>query len=130
MARHTDARLMPAAMKRVEALLPLTPVVFEILIALAAGEQHGYAIMQEVTRRTDGRIDLHPGTLYRALGRLLDGRLIEELAERPPSSADDERRRYYRLTAFGAAVARAETERLEAQVATARSRRLLRRGSS
>ncbi len=129
MARQTDARLTPAAMKRVEALLPLTPVVFEILIALAAGEQHGYAIMQEVTRRTGGRIDLHPGTLYRALGRLLDGGLIEELSARPLVPADDERRRYYRLTAFGAAVARAETERLEAQVATARSRRLLRRGS-
>ncbi len=130
MARPTDARLPPAARTRVDALLPLTPVVFEILIALAAGEQHGYAIMQEVTRRTGGRIDLHPGTLYRALGRLLDGGLIDELAARPPAVADDERRRYYRLTAFGAAVARAETERLEAQIATARSRRLLRPGSS
>jgi DNA-binding PadR family transcriptional regulator len=111
-------------------LLPLTPVVFEILIALAAGEQHGYAIMQDVGRRTDGRIDLHPGTLYRALGRLLDGGLIEELDERPPADADDERRRYYRLTPFGADVARAETARLEAQVAAARARRLLRKGSA
>jgi DNA-binding PadR family transcriptional regulator len=111
-------------------LLPLTPVVFEILIALAAGEQHGYAIMQDVGRRTEGRIDLHPGTLYRALGRLLDGGLIEELDERPPADADDERRRYYRLTVFGADVARAETARLEAQVAAARARRLLRKGSA
>ena len=134
MADRGPVRLKPAASKfvpaDVEALLPLTPVVFEILIALAAGEQHGYAIMQDVERRTDGRIDLHPGTLYRALSRLLDGRLIEELDERPPADADDERRRYYRLTAFGAAVARAETQRLEAQVAAARTRRLLRKGSS
>ena len=114
----------------VQALLPLTPVVFEILIALAGGEQHGYAIMQDVERRTGGRIVLHPGTLYRALGRLLDGGLIDELDERPPAASDDERRRYYRLTRLGAAVARAETERLEAQVGAARSRRLLRKGSA
>ena len=114
----------------VQALLPLTPVVFEILIALAGGEQHGYAIMQDVGRRTGGRIDLHPGTLYRALSRLLDGGLIDELDERPPAGSDDERRRYYRLTRLGAAVARAETERLEAQVGAARARRLLRKGSA
>ena len=109
---------------------PLTPVVFEILMALAGGEQHGYAIMQDVERRTDGRIDLHAGSLYRALGRLLDGGLIEELDERPASASDDERRRYYRLTPAGAAAARAEAERLAAQVATARARRILRRGSA
>lgn len=109
---------------------PLTPVVFEILMALAGGEQHGYAIMQDVERRTDGRIDLHAGSLYRALGRLLDGGLIEELDERPASASDDERRRYYRLTPAGAAAARTEAERLAAQVATARARRLLRRGSA
>jgi len=109
---------------------PLTPVVFEILMALAGGEQHGYAIMQDVERRTDGRIDLHAGSLYRALGRLLDGGLIEELDERPASASDDERRRYYRLTPAGAAAARAEGERLAAQVATARARRILRRGSA
>ena len=63
--------------------LPLTPVVFEIALALAAGERHGYEIMQEVERRSDGQIVLHPGTLYRALGRLLDQGLIEELDERP-----------------------------------------------
>ena len=109
---------------------PLTPVVFEILMALAGGEQHGYAIMQDVERRTDGRIDLHAGSLYRALGRLLDGGLIEELDERPAAGSDDERRRYYKLTTAGAAAARAEAERLEAQVATARARRILRRGSA
>ena len=102
-----------------ERYLPLTPVVFEIALALASGERHGYEIMQEVERRTDGQIVLHPGTLYRALGRLLDQGLIEELDERP-SSGDDERRRYYRLTSLGHAVARAEVERLASQVTAAR----------
>src|SRR5689334_15456395 len=116
--------------KDTAALLPLTPVVFEILLALASGEQHGYAIMRDVSERTDGRIDLHAGTLYRALGRLLDAGLIEELDERPAPDVDDERRRYYRLTTRGSAVARAEAERLEAQVSAARERRLLRKGSA
>jgi len=100
--------------------LPLTPVVFEIALALAAGERHGYEIMQDVERRTDGRIVLHPGTLYRALGRLLEQGLIEELDERPAADRDDERRRYYRLSPLGRAVARAEVERLAGQVAAAR----------
>lgn len=105
--------------------LPLTPVVFEIALSLAAGERHGYEIMQDVERRTGGRIVLHPGTLYRALGRLLDHGLIEELDERPAAGAD-ERRRYYRLTTLGQAVARAEVERLAGQVSAAR--RLFRGG--
>jgi DNA-binding PadR family transcriptional regulator len=109
----------------VEQFLPLTPVVFEIALALAAGERHGYEIMQEVERRTDGQIVLHPGTLYRALGRLLDQKFIEELDERP-ADASDERRRYYRLTPLGQAVARAEVERLASQVTAAR--RLFRGG--
>jgi len=108
--------------------LPLTPVAFEIALALADGDRHGYQIMQEVERRTDGRIALHPGTLYRALSRLLDEGLIEELDERPDPRLDDERRRYYRLTALGKAVARAETDRLASQVSAAR-RRLGRSGS-
>ena len=103
-----------------ERFLPLTPVVFEIALALAAGERHGYEIMQDVERRTDGHIVLHPGTLYRALGRLLDQGLIEELDERPAAGDDDERRRYYRLSALGQAVARAEVERLASQVSAAR----------
>ena len=105
--------------------LPLTPVVLEIALALAGGERHGYEIMQEVERRTDGQVALHPGTLYRALGRLLDQGLIEELDERP-AEEDDERRRYYRLTPLGQAVARAEVERLAGQVSAAR--RLFRGG--
>lgn len=110
----------------VERFLPLTPVVFEITLALAGGERHGYEIMQDVERRTDGHIVLHPGTLYRALGRLLDQGLIEELDERPAAGDDDERRRYYRLSALGRAVARAEVERLASQVSAAR--RLFRGG--
>jgi DNA-binding PadR family transcriptional regulator len=109
-----------------ERFLPLTPVVFEIALALAAGERHGYEIMQDVERRTEGQIVLHPGTLYRALGRLLDQGLIEELDERPAAGHDDERRRYYKLTTLGQAVARAEVERLASQVTAAR--RLFRGG--
>lgn len=105
--------------------LPLTPVAFEILLALADGERHGYSILQEVERRSDGAVALHAGTLYRALARLLETDLLEELRESPDPSSADERRRYYRLTARGIAVARAEAMRLEGQVAAARARRLL-----
>jgi DNA-binding PadR family transcriptional regulator len=110
---------------RVEAFLPLTPVAFEILLALADGEQHGYSIMREVGRRSAGAVMLHPGTLYRALARLLESGLIEELEERPDPEKDDERRRYYQLTETGVAVARAEAERLAGQLAAARARKLL-----
>ncbi len=109
-----------------EAALPLTPVAFEILLSLAEGDRHGYHIMQAVERRTGGRISLHAGTLYRALARLVEATMIEELDERP-DPATDERRRYYRLTPYGRAVAQAEAARLESQVQAARSLRLLRR---
>jgi DNA-binding PadR family transcriptional regulator len=105
--------------------LPLTPVSFEILLALAGGEQHGYAVMLDVERRTNGSISLHAGSLYRALNRLLEAGLIEELEERPDPAHDDERRRYYRLTPRGIEVARGEARRLELQVEAARQRRLL-----
>jgi DNA-binding PadR family transcriptional regulator len=108
---------------RPESFLPLTPVAFEILLALADAERHGYSIMQEVEQRSNGTVILHAGTLYRALARLLEHELIEELDERPAD--DDERRRYYRLTARGIAVARAEAARLSGQLAAARARRLL-----
>jgi DNA-binding PadR family transcriptional regulator len=110
---------------RVGAFLPLTPVAFEILLALADGEQHGYSIMREVERRSMGTVILHPGTLYRALARLLESGLIEELDQRPDPDHDDERRRYYQLTAIGIAVARGEAERLASQLAAARQRKLL-----
>ncbi|MGE0124293.1 MAG: PadR family transcriptional regulator [Vicinamibacterales bacterium] len=110
---------------RAAAQLPLTPVAFEILLALADGERHGYGILQEVEHRSGGTVTLHAGTLYRALARLLEAGFIEELAESPDPSSTDERRRYYGLTARGIAVARAEAARLEEQVAAARARRLL-----
>lgn len=109
---------------RPESFLPLTPVAFEILLALADGERHGYSILQEVESRSGGAVSLHAGTLYRALARLLESAFIEEL-DSPDPKNDDERRRYYRLTARGIAVARAEMGRLEGQLAAARTRKLL-----
>lgn len=101
-------------------VLPLTPVAFEVLLALGEEDHHGYHIMRAVERRTEGRITLHAGTLYRALARLVDIGLIEELDERP-DPATDERRRYYHLTDFGRDAARAEAARLESQVRAARA---------
>ena len=109
-----------------QAALPLTAVAFEILLSLAEEDRHGYHIMQAVDHRTEGRITLHAGTLYRALARLVDSGMIEELDERPDPRSD-ERRRYYRLTDYGRAVAEAEAARLESQVRAARSLRILRR---
>jgi DNA-binding PadR family transcriptional regulator len=105
-------------------LLPLTAVAFEILLTLADGDAHGYHIMHAVEERTAGAIVLHPGTLYRALARLMDEELIEE---QPGTEATDARRRLYSLTRFGRAVAEAETSRLHQQLAHAKARRLLKR---
>jgi len=110
-----------------EELLPLSPAVFHVLLALADAERHGYGIIKEVESRTDGRVRLGPGTLYGSIKRMIEEGLIEESDERPDSSLDDERRRYYRLTNFGRRVASAEAERLEGLVASARSKRLLSR---
>ena len=110
---------------RPESFIPLTPVAFEILLALADGDRHGYSILQEVEHRSGGAVSLHAGTLYRALARLLESELIEELSESPDRTSDDERRRYYRLTTIGIAVAKAEATRLEGLLVAARSRRLL-----
>jgi DNA-binding PadR family transcriptional regulator len=103
------------------AFLPLTAVVFDILVALGDGESHGYAIMKEIEGRSG--TPMRPGTLYRALGRLLDDGLVREVAEAVPG--DDERRRYYGLTALGRRVVGAEARRLTAAVEAARSKRLL-----
>jgi DNA-binding PadR family transcriptional regulator len=103
----------------VDALLPLPPPVFHILIALGEGDKHGYAVMQEVAQRTDGKVRMSPGTLYGSLRRMLDDGLIEEFFRRGVP-VDDERRRYYRLTKFGRAVAAAEAERLTALLHHAR----------
>ena len=108
-----------------ESLLPLTPAVFHVLLALADGERHGYAIMQEVTESTDGQIKMGPGTLYGTVKRLLEAELIEESDERPDAKLDDERRRYYRLTGVGAKVVRAEAQRYAAIVAHARGKKLI-----
>jgi len=108
-----------------EDMLPLTPAVFHILLALADGEKHGYAIMQEVEALTDGKIRLGPGTLYGSIKRLLAGGLIEESDERPDPELDDERRRYYRLTDFGQRVVTAEAERLLQLVRQAKLKKLL-----
>jgi DNA-binding PadR family transcriptional regulator len=108
-----------------EELLPLTPAVFHILLALADTERHGYGIMQEIALRTDGKVRMGPGTLYGSIKRMLAERLIEELGERPDPALDDERRRYYRLTDFGLRVAQAEARRLAQLVNVAQFKQLL-----
>lgn len=108
-------------------LLPLTPAVFHILVALSEGERHGYSIMQQVAVDTDGGLQLGPGTLYGCLKRMLAAKLVEESDERPDPALDDERRRYYRITAFGLRTVRAEAQRLATALNAARARRLLTR---
>jgi len=116
-----------AADKPVESFLPLTPAVFHILLTLADGEAHGYAVMQEVTRRSGGSVRLGPGTLYGAISRLLEDKIIVESEERPDPEMDDTRRRYYRLTKLGGRVLAAETERLSDLVKAARSTKAIRK---
>lgn len=108
-----------------EALLPLTPTVFHILLALVDSERHGYGIMQEVLKHTDGAMHMGPGTLYGSIKRLLADGLIEPAGERSDPTLDDERRRYYRLTDFGQRVAFAEAQRLEQLVHIAQAKSLL-----
>jgi DNA-binding PadR family transcriptional regulator len=106
-------------------LVPLTPAIFHIMLALADGERHGYGIMLEVDRLTNGLIRLGPGTLYRSIQRMLVEGLISELKNHGEDSSDDERRRYYCLTDFGRRVACAESERLAVLVRAAREKRFL-----
>jgi DNA-binding PadR family transcriptional regulator len=106
-------------------LLPLTPPVFHILLALADEERHGYGIMQDVARQTDDALQLGPGTLYGCLKRMLAAGLVEESDERPDPALDDQRRRYYRMTGLGDRVVRAEAQRLASAVVAAKSKRLL-----
>jgi DNA-binding PadR family transcriptional regulator len=101
--------------------LPLPPAMFQILVALADQDRHGYAVMQDVAARTDGRMKLSPGTLYGSIKRMLEDGLIVELDERPDPEHDDERRRYYRLTQFGREVAQAEADRLTTLLRQARA---------
>lgn len=106
-------------------MLPLTPAAFHVLLALADGERHGYAIMQEVAEHTEGQMKMGPGTLYGTIKRLLEARLIEESDERPDPDLDDERRRYYRLSGLGQRVIQAEARRYEAIVKVARGKKLI-----
>ena len=106
-------------------MLPLTPAVFHILLALADGEKHGYGIMKEVSLRTEGSMRMGPGTLYGSIKRMLESGLIEATDERPDPEMDDERRRYYRLTDFGLRVTRAESSRLDQLLRVARTKHML-----
>jgi DNA-binding PadR family transcriptional regulator len=118
MARPKDSSVAHAA--AAADLLPLPTATFHILVALSEADRHGYAIMQEVAERTDGKTRLNPGTLYTTIRRLLDQGVILELDDRPDPDEDDERRRYYRLTPFGRQVAQLELARLGDLVAMAK----------
>jgi DNA-binding PadR family transcriptional regulator len=109
---------------------PLSPQVLQILLSLTDKDLHGYAIIRDVKERTGGSVKLTAGTLYSALRRMMAGGLIEESEKRPVPELDDERRRYYSITAEGKRALRAETERFESFVAMARQRGVLRSRST
>src|SRR5688572_14964409 len=121
---------MTARSRSVDIFLPLTPPVLHTLVSLADGDKHGYAILKEIDRRTDGAVRLSAGTLYALLGRATADGLIIETDDRPDVALDDERRRYYRLTPLGRQVAVAEIARLESIVEMAREKRLVPRPRS
>ena len=116
---------MTDTLQNPEAFLPLTPAVFNILLALAEGEKHGYAIMLEVEANTKGQVIMGPGTLYGSIKRMLKAELIENSAERADTQMDDQRRKYYRLTDLGRRVLRMEAERLASQVLIAKAKNVL-----
>lgn len=99
--------------------LPLTPAMFQVLVSLADGEKHGYAVIKEIARRTDGQVRLRTATLYSVLKRFVDDGFIRETSDRPDPALDDERRRYYQLTDRGRAVAMAEARRMAQTLAQA-----------
>lgn len=103
-------------------LTPLSPAVFHILLSLAEGERHGYALKREISRRTGGRLTLGPGMLYGSINKMLELGLIEESDRRPDAHLDDERRRYYRITPYGRKVAQAEAARMRELVQLAAAR--------
>jgi DNA-binding PadR family transcriptional regulator len=107
--------------------MPLRPIEFQILLTLASEERHGYGIMQEAARLTDGELQLEAGTLYRALHRMLKDGWVAESGRRAVADLEDERRRYYRLTALGRRIASEEAQRMSRLVAAARAQRLLTR---
>ena len=102
----------------------ITPPVFHILLALADEERHGYGIMQDVARQTNDALQLGPGTLYGCLKRMLAAGLVEESDMRPDPALDDERRRYYRMTALGRRAVKAEVQRLANAVSAARTKKI------
>lgn len=110
-----------------QTLLPLKPVELELLLALADEERHGYGLVQEIAKRTNGLVRLEPGNLYRVIKRLLADGLVEEASRRPAPDLAAERRRYYRLTPLGGRVAAAELHRMRALLASAPARALVRR---
>jgi DNA-binding PadR family transcriptional regulator len=116
---------MTEVLQNPEEFTPLTPAVFNILLALADGEKHGYGIMQEVEANTKGQVLMGPGTLYGSIKRMLQADLIEESDERADPQMDDQRRRYYKLTALGRRNLRMEAERLASQVQIARTKNIL-----
>jgi len=97
---------------QVEDLLPLPLAAFHMLLELAEGERHGYALKRAIAQRTDGKLKLGSGALYGSIDKLLSLGLIEESEERPDAHLDDERRRYYRITSLGRRAAQAEAQRL------------------
>ena len=115
-----------AARSNVRLPEPLKPGALLVLITLAAGDRHAYALRKEVAERSGGGVRLGPASLYRTIAALLEDRLIEESGRRPTPELDDERRRYYRITERGRHALRAETERLEALAAAARAAMLIR----
>ena len=116
---------MNPVMQDPETFLPLSPAVFNILLALADGEKHGYAIMLEVEGNTEGQVKMGPGTLYGSIKRMLSSGLIQESDERPDPELDDQRRRYYGLTELGRRVLRAESQRLVGQVGVLQMKNVL-----
>ena len=114
----TDPSISP------EEMIPLTPAVFHILLALADCDLHGYGIMKAVDAHTGGKVSMGPGTLYGSIKRMLAAHLIAESDERPDPVLDDERRRYYRLTGYGRRVLLAELDRLSSALRLAREKRL------
>ena len=116
---------MTDTLQNPEEFLPLTPAVFNILLALADNEKHGYGIMLEVEANTDGQVLMGPGTLYGSIKRMLKAGLIEESNERADPEMDDQRRKYYRLTDLGRSTLHMEAERLASQVMIAKVKNVL-----
>jgi DNA-binding PadR family transcriptional regulator len=113
-----------------ETLLPLTPAMFHVLVALADDDLHGYAIIKDISARTSGRVEIGTGTLYGIIKRLLADGLVVESKRRAAAEEDDPRRRYYRMTPWGRRVVMAEAARLEAMVDAARTTRMLRKADA